>query len=91
MAKTIEVNGTTINCDHEVVTDPKTHQVVIHHTFEADGKSIEHHQTIGADDQPLPAGFDQAKLQEVADAFRQRHAALLESKLRAAKIASSLD
>ena len=46
-----------ISVSHEVVTDPKTHQVHVHCKFEANGKSITHVLTIGSQDEILPASF----------------------------------
>jgi hypothetical protein len=46
--------------------------------------------TIGAEDCPLPIGYDAAALQKDLDVFRQKHAELAESKLRAIKLAMSL-
>jgi hypothetical protein len=74
------------------VSEEKTHQVHIKCKFTHDsGKSIEHVLTIGADDQPLPAGYGKAELQRDVDAFKQKHAELFASKIHAAEIAAQLE
>ena len=90
--KTIQVNGRDIRVEHEVASDEKTHHVSIRCKFAHDsGKSIEHVLTIGAEDSPLPVGYDKAALQKDLDAFKHKHAELFESKIRAAELASALE
>jgi hypothetical protein len=95
--KTISVNGTPVSVSHEVVTNPKTHSVEVHCTFEAEGKSVKRVLTVGAAIAPeadrheiLAAGYDTAALQKDVDDFKQRHAERFESKIRALKLANSL-
>jgi hypothetical protein len=92
--KTINVNGTDVTCVHEIKTDDKTHTTAIHVNVKAgdgvDAVELTHVLTIGAEDRPLAAGYDSAALQKDLDEFRQKHAELAESKLRAKKLAQSL-
>ena len=90
--KTIQVSGREIRVEHEVVSDEKTHHVTIHVKLSHEsGKQISHVMTIGAVDSPLPVGYDKAALQKDLDAFKQKHAELFESKLRAAELAAGLE
>jgi hypothetical protein len=89
--QTIKVNGLDIQSSHEVKTNEQTHHTEIHVTFEGEGKSITHVMTIGSADEPLPSNYDQAALQKDLDTFREKHAALFESKLRAANLAANLN
>jgi len=93
--KTIRVNDTDVVCNHEIKVDKKTHHTYIHLTVKAgsgsDAVEMTHIMTIGALDQPLPAGYDAAALQKDLDTFRQKHAELAESKLRAKQLAKSLE
>jgi hypothetical protein len=93
--KTIKINDTDVVCNHEVKTDAKTHQTHVLLTVKAgsgdDAVELTHVMTIGAVDQPLPVGYDAAALQKDLDTFRQKHAELAESKLRAKQLAKSLE
>lgn len=88
--KKLKINDAEIQVSHEVKSSD-AHDTHIHCTFEADGKSITHVLTVGAVDQPLPVGYDRAALQKDIDEFKTKHATLFESKLRAAKLAASLE
>jgi hypothetical protein len=91
--KTIKVNGTDVSVSHEVKTDEKTHHVCIRCKFShtVSGKSIEHVLTIGAEDEILPVNYNKEQLQKDIEVFKQKHAELFESKIRAADIASQLE
>jgi hypothetical protein len=104
MTKTIEVNGTSVDCSHEVATDAVTGKTFVRlkvKANDADGVETEHRMTIGPYVEPnarnvgpadaLPIAYDQAAAQRDLDAFRQHHAAVAESNLRAKKFASSLE
>jgi hypothetical protein len=88
--KTIQVNDTHVECSHEIKTDEKTFHTAVHLTVKAGNVQTTHVLTIGAEDCPLPIGYDAAALQKDLDVFRQKHAELAESKLRAIKLAASL-
>ena len=88
--KTIKVNDTEVNCTHEVKVDDKNHQVTVHLTVTAEGKSLTHVMTVGSDDGKITDSYDQTAIQQDLDKFRQKHAQLLECKIRASKLASSL-
>jgi hypothetical protein len=90
--KTYEINGNTITVKHAVEINPDTHQVHIRCTFSHDsGKKIEHILTVGAEGQPLPTSYDKTALQKDLNDFKQKHADLFESKIRAAKFAAELE
>jgi len=86
----LKINETEIEVSHEIKST-EAHDTHIHCRFEAGGKSITHVLTVGAVHQPLPAGYDRAALQKDMDDFKMKHATLFESKLRAAKLAASLE
>jgi hypothetical protein len=92
-SKTIPVNGTDVVCSHEVKVD-RNHQTQIHLTVAAgsgdDAVSVSHVLTVGASDGPLPAGYGPAEMQADFDKFRQQHAELCETKLRAKKLAAGV-
>jgi hypothetical protein len=92
--KTIRVNETDVTCSHEIKVDKKTHHTCIHVTVTAgngdDAVELTHVLTIGSVDEPLPVGYDGATLQKDLDDFRERHAKMAESRLRAKKLAKSL-
>jgi len=88
--KTVKINNTEIEVSHEIKST-EAHDTHIHCKFESEGKSIVHVLTVGAVDQPLPVGYDRAALQKDIDEFKSKHAALFESKIRAAKLAASLE
>jgi hypothetical protein len=88
--KILKINNTDVVCSHEVKTDEKTQHTAVHVTVKADEVELTHVMTIGAVDEPLPVGYDVVALQKDLDVFRQKHAALAESKLRAKKLAQSL-
>jgi hypothetical protein len=91
--KTIQVNGTDIQCAHEVKIG-KNHQTEVHLTVSAASGdasvSMVHVFTVGASDSPLPAGYGPAEMQSDFDTFRQKHAELCESKLRSKKMAAGI-
>lgn len=91
--KTIEINGIPVLCSHEVKTD-EAHRTAVHVTVKTgegkDAVELTHVLTIGAEDHPLPDGYDAAALQKDVDAFRDKHARMAESKLRAKKLAQGL-
>jgi hypothetical protein len=91
---TIKINEADVVCSHEIKTDEKTNQTSIHVTVKAgdgnDAVKLTHVLTIGAEDHPLPEGYDTASLQRDLDVFREKHARMAESKLRAKKLAQSL-
>jgi|HubBroStandDraft_5_1064220.scaffolds.fasta_scaffold565153_1 hypothetical protein len=87
--KTIQINGTSVECSHEVKTD-ESHQTSIHVTVKAGDVETTHVMTIGAVDEPLPLSYDASVLQKDLDAFRQKSATMAESKMRAKSLASQL-
>jgi hypothetical protein len=91
--KTIQINGHDILCSHEVLSDEKTHHVSIRVdlSHEQSGKKISHVMTIGAEAEALPASYGKEQLAADVAAFKQRHAELFESKIRAAELASALE
>jgi hypothetical protein len=88
--KTIRVNNTDVMCSHAVKTDDQ-HYTAVHVTVKAGDVETTHVLTIGSVDEPLPVGYDQAALQADLDQFRQKIAAMAESKLRAKQLAKGLD
>jgi hypothetical protein len=88
--KTITAQSIPVSVSHEIVTDPKTHQVHVHCKFEANGKSITHVLTVGATDETLSEAYTAANLQEDVDTFKQKHGERFASKLRALDLANSL-
>ena len=91
--KTIQANGRDIRVQHTVVSDEKTHHVSIRVdlSHEQSGKKISHVMTIGAEAEPLPAGYGKEQLAADVATFKQKHAELFESKIRAAELASALE
>jgi hypothetical protein len=85
----IRVNETDVVCSHEIKTNAQQ-TTEIHLTVKAGDVETSHVMTIGAVDEPLPVGYGQTELQNDFDVFRERHAKLAESKLRANSIAKSL-
>jgi hypothetical protein len=83
--KMIRVNEIDVMCSHEI----KGHE--IHLTVKAEDVQTTHVLTIGAEDGLLPEGYGQAELQRDLDVFREKHARLTESKLRARKLAQDLN
>lgn len=83
--KTIRVNETDVMCSFEI----KGHE--IHLTVKAEDVQATHVLTIGAEDGLLPEGYGQAELQRDLDIFREKHARLAESKLRAGRLAQGLN
>ncbi len=88
--KVLNIKGTSITADHNVVVDPVTHHPSIHVTVSNGAIATRHVMTIGAIDQPLPDNYDAEAMQKDLDAFVEKHATLLESKLRGAAIAKTL-
>jgi hypothetical protein len=88
--KILKVNNTDVVCSHEVKTDEKTQHTAVHVTVKTGDVELTHVMTIGAEDELLPLSYDAVALQKDLDLFRQKHAALAESKLRAKKLAQSL-
>ena len=92
--KTYQINGTDVSCSHEIKTDEETHLTAVHVTVKAgdgnDAIELTHVLTIGAEDHPLPEGYDTESLQRDLDVFREKHARMAESKLRAKQLAKSL-
>ncbi len=92
--KTIKVNETNVVCSHEIKTDA-AHHTAIHLTVKAgegnDAVELTHVLTIGAEDHPLPEGYDTVALQKDLDVFREKHAKMAESKLRAKRLAQTLE
>jgi hypothetical protein len=88
--KTIEINGTAIGVSHVVKTDEQTNHTAIHVTVAAEDLQSTHSLAIGAIDEPLPLDYDASALQKDVDAFRLKSAAMLESKLRAKKLAKGI-
>lgn len=92
--KTIRINETDVVCSHEIKTD-EAHRTAVHVTVKtgegADAAELTHVLTIGAEDHPLPDGYDAAALQKDLDVFREKHARMAESKLRAKKLAQYLE
>jgi hypothetical protein len=88
--KTIRVNNTDVVCSHAVKTDDQ-HFTAVHVTVKAGDVETTHVLTIGSVDEPLPVDYDQTALQKDLDAFRQKVAAMAESKLRAKQLAKSLE
>lgn len=89
--KKIEVNGREIAVEHRVSTHEETHHVSVICKFSHGGKSIDHVLTIGAADEPLPLVYGKTELQRDLDAFKEHHARLFESKLRAAELAEGIE
>lgn len=87
--KTIQINGTFVECSHEVKTDD-SFQTSIHVTVKAGDVETTHVMTIGAVDEPLSATYDAAALQKDLDTFREKSAAMAESKMRAKSLAAQL-
>jgi hypothetical protein len=88
--KTIKVNGTDISVSHEVKTDAKTQHTSVHVTVAAEDVQTVHVMTIGSVDKPLPASYDGAALQKDVDSFKAECAAMCESRLRAKRLAQSI-
>jgi hypothetical protein len=92
--KTIRINETDVVCSHEIKTDD-AHRTAVHVTVKAgegnDAVELTHVLTIGAEDHPLPDTYDAAALQKDLDVFREKHARMAESKLRAKKLAQGLE
>jgi hypothetical protein len=88
--KTITVGTKQISVAHNIVTHPKTLETHVECIFEGDGKSVSHRMTIGSADGPLPASYDANALKVDVDAFKEKHAAIFEGKLRAIELAGSL-
>jgi mRNA-degrading endonuclease YafQ of YafQ-DinJ toxin-antitoxin module len=93
MSKTISVNGTDVVCAHTVKVG-KNHKTELHLTVSAgdgaDGVSLVHVLTVGAEGKPMPANYGQTELQADFERFRQQHAELCESKFRAKKLAAAI-
>jgi hypothetical protein len=93
MSKTISVNGTDVVCAHTVKVG-KNHKTELHLTVSAgdgaDGVSLVHVLTVGAEGKPMPASYGAIEMQADFDAFRQRHAEACESRLRAKKLAAGV-
>jgi hypothetical protein len=92
--KTIKINETEVVCSHEVKTD-EAHRTAVHVTVKAgagnDAVELTHVLTIGSESEPLPANYDAAALQKDFETFKQRHAELAEGRLRAKRLAQSLE
>ena len=91
--RTIRINATDVVCSHEIKTD-EAHHTAVHVTVKAgdgsDAVELTHVLTIGAEDHALPEGYDTASLQRDLDVFREKHARMAESKLRAKKLVQGL-
>jgi hypothetical protein len=92
--KTIRVNQTDVTSKHVVKTDD-THHTSVHVTVTAgqgeDMVELTSVLTVGSVDEPLPTTYDKNQLQRDLDVFRDKLAAMAESKLRAKKIAAGLE
>ena len=91
--KTIRINETDVTCEHEIKIS-EAHHTAVHVTVKAgdgsDAVELTHVLTIGAEDRPLPDGYSTESLQKDLDVFREKHARMAESKLRAKKLAQGL-
>jgi len=78
-----------------VKVDEKTHHTSICVTVKAgdgpDTVELTQVMTIGSEDEPLPANYDTVAAQKDLDVFRLKHATLAESRLRAKKLAQTLE
>jgi hypothetical protein len=99
--KTIEINTTNVVCSHEIKTEKNGRTSVTLTVKAGDGPETTHIMTIGPTKEDsgvamkssdlLPVNYDQAASQRDFDKFRNDHAALAESNMRAQKLAAVLE
>ncbi len=90
-SKTLEVNGTSVACAHEVVHEPKTGHTHIELTVQAGDTKTTHCMTIGSADKPVNPNYGKDQLQADFEKFRTDCANMVESRNRMKTLAQSVE